>query len=600
MNSRPIYQSSNTPRSRLIKATSLYFIFYTIFTYALVLIFSPHLFALPTNELAKKVLVVYNSDLPVSKSLAAHYAKLRSIPEERLLGLPCSLNETISRRDYNLSLRDPINAYLLKKKWIERKPNIIRLFDQEIKVNQAVSNDIWIIVLIQGIPLRIEEDPTFTQTLTVPEPFRFNRACVDSELSTLPTEGLPVIGFYPNPYFTEKELSPFNQSLANQLILVCRLDGPDPETVIRMMDDALATENLELTGRVYLDSRNIKDPKDPYRIGDQWIETCAIIAQTNGLETELDQEPATVGSTAVWDDAALYFGWYEWNMNGPFLRPEFHFRPGAIAYHIHSFSAETLRSKEKNWAGPLLAKGAAATMGSVYEPYLRFTPDPSTFLRALLNGYTFAEASYQSQAGISWTMTMLGDPLYRPFPRRFLDNLNRTQTNTTPEAPWIYLRTARLIAASQESLPVKLEKISKVAEFARNSPIFLEGYADILSDLKSEPELLIPLRKEAIRLSVGSPNIIRNSLKLAKLYATHHQAESAIKVYETLMLQMPEASRSYDVPKIAADNAAPIAAEKSPSGELITEPLITPTPPPAPALTPFNPAVMKDSLKPNF
>ena len=49
---------------------------------------------------------------------------------------------------------------------------------------------------------------------------------------------------------------------------------------------------------------------------------------------------------------------------------DFRFCPGAVAVHIHSFSAATLRDPLADWAGPLLWRGAAATLGNVYEPYL--------------------------------------------------------------------------------------------------------------------------------------------------------------------------------------------------------------------------------------
>ena len=53
-----------------------------------------------------------------------------------------------------------------------------------------------------------------------------------------------------------------------------------------------------------------------------------------------------------------------------FTLPKVEFMPGAFAYHLHSFSATTLRSASQGWCGPLLAKGATCTMGCVYEPYL--------------------------------------------------------------------------------------------------------------------------------------------------------------------------------------------------------------------------------------
>lgn len=544
------------------------------------------LFAQP-SPLVDKILVVYNSELPISKSLAEHYAQLRGIAPERLLGLACSLEETITRAQFEQTLYNPINRYLIEKKWLKRRPNTQQISGQGIKIQQATENSVWIIVLMHGLPLRIDEDPTLTPEVTVGEPFKFNRASVDSELSTLPSDGIPKIGFIPNPYFNQKNLASFNQTLANLMILVCRLDAPDPETVRRMMDDALAIEKTELTGRVYLDSRNIQDLNSGYRIGDQWIEACAALAQSSGHEVELDRQEAVVGAEVTWDDAAFYFGWYDWNMSGPFLSPNFHFRKGAIAYHIHSFSAETLRSKDKNWAGPLLSKGAAATMGSVYEPYLRLTPDMSIFMRALLSGYTFAEAAYQSQSALSWTMTMLGDPLYRPYPRHVLDNYKVAEELNTPDKEWLLLRLARLIVKGQDTDPIKLEKISKLAEQAPSSAVFLEGYGDLLSELKAAPELILTTRLEAVRLAKtkGAPNQIRNAYKLASFYADQNQVEKAVAVYESLMVQMPQEALTYHVPQTAVAYAAKVGwQDLSPALQQHLAPVQPTTP--APTLVP--------------
>ncbi len=102
-------------------------------------------------------------------------------------------------------------------------------------------------------------------------------------------------------------------------------------------------------------------------------------------------------------------------MSGPFTDSGFAFTPGAIAVHIHSYSANTLRSPGANWVGPLLSKGAAASLGNVYEPYLQLTAHLDIFNDRLLHGFTFAESAYMSQRVVSWMNVAVGDPLYRPY-----------------------------------------------------------------------------------------------------------------------------------------------------------------------------------------
>ncbi len=54
-------------------------------------------------------------------------------------------------------------------------------------------------------------------------------------------------------------------------------------------------------------------------------------------------------------------------------------------------------------------------MGAVSEPFLNMTTMLDVFTERLLAGFTFVEAAYQATPTLSWQMTMIGDPLYRPF-----------------------------------------------------------------------------------------------------------------------------------------------------------------------------------------
>ena len=82
---------------------------------------------------------------------------------------------------------------------------------------------------------------------------------------------------------------------------------------------------------------------------------------------------------------AIYCGWYDGDADGPFTQPKVEFMPGAFAYHLHSFSAASIRSTTHQfWVGPLLAKGATCTMGCVYEPYLPSRRTSRCFIARLM------------------------------------------------------------------------------------------------------------------------------------------------------------------------------------------------------------------------
>jgi hypothetical protein len=75
----------------------------------------------------------------------------------------------------------------------------------------------------------------------------------------------------------------------------------------------------------------------------------------------------------------------------------------------------SLRDPNAFWVAPLLTKGAAASLGNVYEPYLQLTTQLNIFNDRLLHGFTFAESAYMAQQALSWMSVMVGDPLYRPY-----------------------------------------------------------------------------------------------------------------------------------------------------------------------------------------
>ena len=79
-------------------------------------------------------------------------------------------------------------------------------------------------------------------------------------------------------------------------------------------------------------------------------------------------------------------------------------------------AAADIRNATKRWCGPILHKGAAATLGNVYEPFLQTTHRMEIFHDRLLKGFTLAEAAYMAMPTLSWQGIVLGDPLYRPFP----------------------------------------------------------------------------------------------------------------------------------------------------------------------------------------
>ncbi len=196
-------------------------------------------------------------------------------------------------------------------------------------------------------------------------------------------------------------------------MLVCRLDAPTPEIVRRMIRDGIEAEKTGLWGRAYVDGAN--NTSGGKADGDQWLKAVVKDLRKVGVPTVYDTGTDLFPAGFPMNDCALYYGWYAGGVAGPFTDPGFVFTPGAVAVHIHSYSANTLRSPGANWVAPLLERGAAASLGNVYEPYLQLTAHLDIFNDRLLHGFTFAESAYMSQRVVSWMNVAVGDPLYRPY-----------------------------------------------------------------------------------------------------------------------------------------------------------------------------------------
>ncbi|MBC8010900.1 MAG: TIGR03790 family protein, partial [Burkholderiales bacterium] len=355
------------------------------------------------------VAILANRDDPDSLELARHYAKCRGLPDTMIVALPMPLTEYISWDEFVVMIWNPLLKEIVKRDWMlaslgEDKDAIGRL-----RIVPS-GHRLEALVICRGVPLRIAHDPArydpATNPLTANAALRNNTAAVDSELALLAVANAPVAAFVPNPLYEQKSPS---SVLREQIIPVGRLDGPTLADAKGLVDRALIAERDGLAGRAYLDIGG------PHPQGDDWLEACLPELQSLGFETDAERSKATLTVSARFDAPVFYFGWYAGSLDGPFTAPDFRFPPGAIALHIHSFSADTVRSPTRGWTGPLIAKGATATFGNVAEPYLQFTHQPQLLLRALLRGEPMGRAALYSINALSWQALLVGDPLYRPF-----------------------------------------------------------------------------------------------------------------------------------------------------------------------------------------
>ena len=358
------------------------------------------------QSLAGSTIVVYNKAALDSAELARFYAKQRGIAADHIVGLDCSTDEEISRQEYDDNIAAPLREIFKNRGWWTER-------ETPEEQTAIMVNSIRFVALIKGVPLKIKAtDGPYEGDKSAGGPVsNRNEASVDSELATLGLFSRQISGPLHNPYF--QSFKPIDQFQNPVLLLVCRLDAPKAETVRRMIVDSIAAEKRGLWGRAFVDGAH--DTRPGYDMGDQWLAEIPVQLHKVGVPVVYDNSPELFPDGYPMTDCALYYGWRTDKANGPFAQPEFHFLPGAIAVHIHSFSANTLRDPNANWVAPLLSHGAAATLGNVYEPYLQMTAHLNILNDRLLHGFTFGESAYSSIDVLSWMSVMVGDPLYRPY-----------------------------------------------------------------------------------------------------------------------------------------------------------------------------------------
>jgi uncharacterized protein (TIGR03790 family) len=401
--------------------------------FAFVFLASPALALEPAD-----VWLVVNKNVPESREVADHYVAKRGVPKGNVVVLDLPKGEDISRADYDAKLAGPLRDALKEQK-------------DKVKV----------LLTTYGVPLRVGEQPSSAEEKKELEKLRpeleaarkklaeleknkdadkkeldtaraevtklrnrevilshsESHASVDSELMLLWWPKYELRRWVPNPlYFQASE---GYRKRAAPVVLTARLDGPTAEIARRLVDDAIAVESKGLSGGVVIDARGIKfEAKGGDLTGhgyggyDESFREVAKLLESAGMKVTLDDKGDVLPANSA-KSVAIYCGWYSL---GKFV-DSCEYVPGAVAWHLASSEATTLRNKDSHvWCPNLLKKGVAATIGPVAEPYTVGFPKPAEFFGFLATGeYTLVEAYSRSMIMCSWMTVLVGDPLYNPF-----------------------------------------------------------------------------------------------------------------------------------------------------------------------------------------
>ena len=200
------------------------------------------------------------------------------------------------------------------------------------------------------------------------------------------------------------------------------MDGPTYQSAMRLVSDAVETEQEGLQGTFYIDARGL----DKAEIGTYgWYDAhlrrlYRLVRERGKMAVVLENTPRLFGKADVdktpGSKAALYCGWYSL---GQYV-DAFEWAKGAVGYHVASSEARSLRdSTLPLWCREMINRGVAATLGSVQEPYISAFPLPDRFFPLLMEGKTpLIMVYYRTVPHLSWRQVLIGDPLYNPFQRR--------------------------------------------------------------------------------------------------------------------------------------------------------------------------------------
>lgn len=527
------------------------------------------------DNLAERVVILANASEPESVRLAEFYAEKRGIPPANIIALEMPGAESITWREFIDQIYQPLQDELVRRGWISGTGS--KLLDRFGRKRYSITGHrISYFVTCRGVPLRIHNDPTlFDEALikNMPMQFRTNEGAVDSELCLLAQAGYDITAAVRNPLFKSTETSDITAEL---LVKVSRLDGPTWGDARRLVHSALEGESAGLLGRAYIDRQG------PHAKGDRWLDDTRQLIEKLGFAVTVENGGNTFSSDSRFDAPVLYFGWYAADVNGPFTREGFQFPPGAIALHIHSFSATTMRSPTTTWSGPLVSRGVAATFGNVFEPYLEYTIRPDLFFAELSAGRTFGDAVYFALPMLSWQAIAIGDPLYRPFKVSLEEQLKALDRVPPTLGAYAVIRQANLLRREQRGA---------------------EALAALQSAMRRAPHLALALDLAHTALTAHDSKAAVGAVEFAKFFsqirpedwvlvreiadilAAHHARPSALQIYSVLARSAAPSPGALKEMLMAARTCADAAGDLARSvefGRLLNPPTATVAPPAGP------------------
>ena len=380
----------------------------------------------PILHSSDEVLLITNTNSPVSVYLSDDYARLRHIKNRISVKCPDSAikneNESIPLTSYTAEIEKPVQTFL--------------------KTHPRIN----FIVLTKGIPIRINGASLGScwEKSTEPEQTRGNPS-VDSYLAALDYAHKPglrrisiagsgAIGAaYANRYWNAKE--PFSHAKFGGY-LVTRLDAYTQQDASLLVRRSLEAEahigQLVKQGKFLLDTQPIfgkgdrtKQPEvittnnipteSEYSGFNADMENAHDILVSRKLPDELDLTETFIGNRSN------LLGYFSWGSNDAKYSQDSYeslrFAPGSLCDTAVSTSARTFlpTTGGQSLIADLISLGVTCVKGYSDEPLLQAIASPSIALDRYTAGYTMAESFYAASQFVAWEDIVIGDPLCCPY-----------------------------------------------------------------------------------------------------------------------------------------------------------------------------------------
>ncbi|HEX4590032.1 MAG TPA: TIGR03790 family protein, partial [Gemmataceae bacterium] len=253
------------------------------------------------------IVILYNKNLPSSKSVADYYAQRRGVPAGNFIPLDLPDVDEISRADYESRILNPVRAALKDRRPMPRVLLTVygiplRIGEQQLsdadkasleKLKPELESSMLevrkLTLSVRMLKADVEKDPKspLAQTLTEREGqlaeaqrkvrgleevhgqlnHRESTAAVDSELMLMWWRPYNLSRWMVNPLYWQVPAE--RRHFSQPVMMTCRLDAQTPAIAKRLVDDAIAAEQRGLSGKAYIDARGIQWDKkvDPAGTG---------------------------------------------------------------------------------------------------------------------------------------------------------------------------------------------------------------------------------------------------------------------------------------------------------------------------------------------